>query len=158
MKKVIAGLAITAVSLFAMPNDPLELVLISKAAEKKAIVLASMQLDAATQEKFGNLYDEYQKKLMKQRIEELNVIADYAKHYGDLTDSRADKLITQWLTVEEAELALKKEYIEKFKKIMPASEVIRYFQIENRLQLMREMERSSLIPLAIPSQQGTVSK
>ncbi len=158
MKKVIAGLAITAVSLFAMPNDPLELVLISKAAEKKAIVLASMQLDAATQEKFGNLYDEYQKKLMKQRIEELNVIADYAKHYGDLTDSRADKLITQWLTVEEAELALKKEYIEKFKKIMPASEVIRYFQIENRLQLMREMERSSLIPLAIPSQQGTMSK
>ena len=158
MKKVIAGLAITAMSLFAMPNDPLQLVLISKAAEKKAIVLASMQLDASTQEKFGNLYDEYQKKLMKQRIEELNVIAEYAKHYNDLTDSKADKLITQWLTVEDTEMALKKEYIKKFKTIMPASEVIRYFQIENRLQLMLELERSSLIPLAIPSQQGTVTK
>ena len=48
------------------------------------------------------------------------------------------------------ELALKKEYIEKFKKVMPSADVIRYFQIENRLQLGLEMRRASQIPLAMP--------
>lgn len=158
MKKFIAGLAITAVSLFALPNDPVELVLLSKAAEKKAVVLASMQLDASTQDAFGKMYDEYQKKLMKQRIKELGLIAQYAQHFTDMTDANADKLIKEWMTVEEAELALKKEYISKFKKVMPSSDVIRYFQIENRLQLMRELKRSSLIPLAIPAQQDLPSK
>ncbi len=151
MKKLIAGMTLSALGLFAMPNDPLELVLLSKAAEKKAIVLATMHLDPLTQEKFGSLYDEYQGKLMKQRIEELNVIAEYAKDYNNMTDDKANKLISRWLTVEEAEMALKKDYIAKFKKIIPPSDVIRYFQIENRIQLMREMERSNMIPLAIPA-------
>jgi hypothetical protein len=46
MKKIILGLAIAAMSAFAMPNNEGELLLISKMAEKKAIVLATMNLDS----------------------------------------------------------------------------------------------------------------
>ena len=53
--------------------------------------------------------------------------------------------------MEEAELALKKEYMAKFKKVMPSVDVIRYFQIENRIQLLREAKTASQIPLAAPT-------
>ncbi|NPA65919.1 MAG: hypothetical protein GXO11_03455 [Epsilonproteobacteria bacterium] len=155
MKKIISSLLIAGVTLLALPNDPVELSLIAKAAEKKAIVLATMKLDQETQKKFGDLYDQYQEKMMKLRIQELSIIAEYAKNYNNLTNDTADKLIANWMDVEEAEHKLKKEYIEKFKKVLPSSEVIRYYQIENKFELMRELQRSELIPLAIPAQLQT---
>ncbi len=151
IKKIIAGTIISAMSLFALPNGELELLLISKATQKKAIVLSNMSLSGETKESFGKLYDAYQLELMKHRINELKLIKNYASSYTNMTNENADKVITQWLTVEEAAQVLKKNYIAKFKKIIPSADVIRYFQIENRLQLLKEVQTSSLIPLAIPT-------
>jgi len=150
MKKIIAGTLISSMALFALPNNELELVMVSKAAEKKAIVLMNMDLKDEIKEKFGTLYDEYQIKLMEQRFGELTLISNYAENYKNMTNENSDKLMTQWSTVEEAEVALKKEYMAKFKKVMPSVAVIRYFQIENRLQLVKELRRAKAIPLAMP--------
>lgn len=154
INKIIAGMLLSAMTLFALPNNELELVLIGKAAEKKALILANMGLKGETKEKFGKLYDEYQMKLMKHRVAELGLIADYAVSYNNMTDENANQIITKWATGEDAELVLKKNYIAKFKKIMPSAEVIRYFQIENRLQLLNELQKANLIPLAQPAPQA----
>jgi len=151
IKKIIAGTLLSAMTLFALPNNELELVLIGKAVQKKAIILSNMGLQGETKEKFGKLYDEYQIKLMKHRMAELELIGDYAVNYNNMTDENANQIITKWATGEDAELVLKKDYIAKFKKIMPSAEVIRYFQIENRLQLLNEVQKSSMIPLAQPA-------
>ncbi len=148
--KIIAGTLISSMALFALPNSEVELTMISKATQKKALVLINMNLKDEVKENFGKLYDEYQLKLMKQRISELTLISNYAKNHKNMTNENSDKLITEWLAVEEAELALKKEYMEKFKKVMPSADVIRYFQIENRLQLVNEANRAKAIPLATP--------
>lgn len=158
IKKIIAGTLISAVTLFALPNNELELVMISKATQKKAVVLSNMNLKDEVKENFGKLYDEYQLKLMKHRIDTLTLISNYAKSYNDMTNENADKLITEWLSVGDAQIALKKEYMGKFKKVMPSVDVIRYFQIENRLQLLREVKTSSKIPLAMPSSVQTDMK
>ncbi|HIC43325.1 MAG TPA: hypothetical protein EYO73_03250 [Sulfurimonas sp.] len=110
-----------------------------------------MGLHGETQENFGKLYDEYQKKLIKHRLSELKLIRDYAVSYNNMTDENANKLIVDWATVEDHELVLKRDYVAKFKKIMPSADVIRYFQIENRLQTLREVKTTSLIPLAQPA-------
>ncbi len=158
MKKIIAGTLIGSMALLAMPNNELELVLISKATEKKAVVLSNMKLKGETKENFGKLYDEYQMKLMKHRMDEITLISNYAKDHKNMTNENSDKLITEWLTVEEAELTLKKEYMGKFKKVMPSADVIRYFQIENRIQLLREAKTASQIPLATPSATKAATK
>jgi len=151
IKKIIAGTILSSMTLFALPNSELDLVLISKAAEKKAVILVNMNLTGETKENFGKLYDEYQIKLMKQRMGRFALIANYAENYKNMTNENSDKLITQWLTVEEAEVALKKEYMAKFKKVIPSAAVIRYFQIENRLQVLREAKAANKIPLATPA-------
>jgi len=151
MKKILLSMLISSVAIFALPNNELELIMVSKATQKKAVVLSNMKLTGEAKEAFGKLYDEYQLKLMKHRIEELQLISHYAKNFKDMTDANSDKLIMEWMAVEGEELALKKEYMKKFKNIMPSVDVIRYFQIENRLQLLREVQTSSKIPLAMPS-------
>jgi hypothetical protein len=151
LKKIIAGTVLSAMTLFALPNNQLELMLINKAVQKKAIVLANMGLVGEQKEAFGKLYDEYQVKLMKHRISELKLIEEYAKDYNNMTDKNANSVIVDWVSGEESEFVLKKDYIAKFKKIIPSSEVIRYFQIENRISLIREVGIARLIPLAQPA-------
>ena len=152
IKKIIAGTLLSAMTLFALPNSELELLIVSKAVEKKAIVLSNMGLKGVTKQKFGTLYDMYQEELMIQRMAELNLIGNYALNHKNMTDKTSDLLMIEWLSLEAAALQLKKEYMVKFKEVMPSADVIRYFQIENRLQLLREVERSKLIPLAMPTE------
>jgi len=155
IKKIMAGSLLSLSVTFAgslLPNNELQLGLLAQAAQKKMIALANMHLKGDVKEKFGNLYDDYQKDLMQVRLDRLKLIRSYAKSYTNLTDQKADELLKQWMDLQKKELALKEKYIAKFKKVLPPSMVIRFYQIDNRLTLLQEAKVSALIPLAIPDQ------
>jgi len=44
IKKIIAGTIISSMTLFARPNNEIELTMMAKVAEKKAVVLSNMKL------------------------------------------------------------------------------------------------------------------
>ncbi len=155
IKKIIAGMLLGAVTLFALPNDEAELMMIAKAVEKKAVVLATMGLEGDKKEAFGELYELYQVRLMELQIKEVELISDYAKHYSEMTDKRANEIIEKAIVLEKKALKLKVHYVEKFKKILTSAEVIRYFQIEKRFKLLKEAKVAEAIPLAIPTQNST---
>jgi iron-sulfur cluster repair protein YtfE (RIC family) len=151
MKKWITALTLAAVAAFALPNDEVQLVMLSKMAQKKAIVLATMNLEESKKkEAFGKLYDEYQEKMAKVLGDKLSVIVQYAKNYKNLDNATANELMKKWFKIKEDALALQKEYAKKFGKILSPAEVIRYMQIENRFHILREAEIAELVPLAQP--------
>jgi hypothetical protein len=135
-----------------LPNDELQLGLLAQNARAKMIVLANMHLKGDQKKKFGDLYDEYQKELVKLRVKRVNIIKDYAKNFKDMNDKNADKILSEWMQTQKDELAIKEKYVEKFKKILPSSLVLRFYQIENRLNIRREANIASMLPLAIPDQ------
>ncbi|WP_201353678.1 hypothetical protein [Hydrogenimonas urashimensis] len=148
MKKWITAFTIAAVTAFALPNDEVQLAMLSKMAQKKAIVLATMNLEGKKKEAFGTLYDEFQEKINDILAKRLNIIVEYAKNYKQLDDAKAQKLIDEWFKTEEDAIALKRAYVKKFKKIMSTAEVIRFLQVENRFEILRQAEISELVPLA----------
>ena len=150
IKKLLLGAVITSAALFALPNNELQLAMLSKAAHKKAVVLSTMQLKGETKEAFGKLYDEYQEKLMQRGMKHMALISNYAANYKQMTNETSDQLIIKWAELEEAELKLKKEYILKFRKFLPSADVMRYFQMENRFKILREAKIMKMIPLATP--------
>ena len=150
MKKIIAGLTLVALSAFAMPNNEGELVLMAKMAEKKAVVLATMNLNGDKKVEFGKLYDEYQGKMAEIVAKKLNIIAEYAAHYQDLDNKTASSLMKKWGGVQEEALKLQESYAKKFEKFLSPVEVLRYMQIENRFKIAREFSVAQLVPLASP--------
>jgi polysaccharide pyruvyl transferase WcaK-like protein len=150
MKKWITALTLAAVTAFALPNNETQLVMLAQMAQKKAIVLATMNLDGEKKAAFGKLYDEYQEKMAKVLGDKLHIIVEYAKNYNHLDDATAQKLMKQWFTVKKEALTLQQEYAKKFGKILSPAEVIRYMQIENKFHIMREAEISDMVPLAQP--------
>ena len=49
-------------------------------------------------------------------------------------------------------LKLKKDYLGKFKKVLPAQKVMRFYQIENKIDAIVEYELVDKIPLAHKAQ------
>jgi len=150
MKKIIAGLTLAAMTAFAMPNNEGDLVLIAKMAEKKAVVLATMELSGDKKNHFGTLYDEYQGKMAEIVTKKLDIIAEYAKHYQNLDNKTASSLMKKWASVQEEALKLQETYAKKFEKFLSPVEVLRYMQIENRFKIAREFSVAQLVPLASP--------
>jgi len=164
IKKLLATSVLTSAFLFAtpnaeahfsLPNNELQLAVLAKASEKKAIVLATMHLKKDNKEAFGKLYDEYQVELMKGHMKMGALIANYASNYKQMTNETSDKLLVTWAKIEDAELALKKQYMLKFRAFLPSADVIRYFQIENRFKVMHQAKIMNKIPLATPPKLST---
>lgn len=120
-------------------------------ADKKLLVASNMDLTDAEGKKFWPLYDAYQKELWQINEQLGKTINDYAEAYnagkGTIPEETAKKLLKEALSVEEAELKLKKTYVDKIGKVLPATKTARYYQIENKIRTVFKLELVKEIPL-----------
>ena len=93
------------------------------------------------------MYNEYNAELYKVHTERVNIIKDFAANYESLTNEKADELLNEMMTYQSNLLSLNKTYYKKFIKILPATKVARYFQIENKIDAMIAAELAKQIPL-----------
>jgi hypothetical protein len=79
-------------------------------------------------------------------------ITSYAEAYnagkGEISNDTAKKLMTDALGVEESEVTLRQSYSAKMGKVLPATKVARYLQIENKIRAIVKFELAAQIPLA----------
>jgi hypothetical protein len=119
-------------------------------ADKKLVVAANMQLTESEAKAFWPVYDTYQKDLQAINDRTGKLITAYADAWnkGPVTDEAASKLVEEALAIEDAELALKRSYLPKLNKALPAAKVGRYMQIENKIRAAVKYELAGAIPLA----------
>ncbi len=132
------------------PADNMQILRDKIKADKKLVVAANMELTDNEAKGFWPVYDAYQKDLEKlnQRLGKL--IESYAADYraGTLSDDKAKKLTDEMLAIEEDEVKLKKSYVPKLAKALPAKKVARYLQIENKIRAAIKYELAAQVPLA----------
>ena len=130
-------------------NTDMEILRQKIKADKKLIVASNMQLTEAEAKKFWPIYDAYQSDLSKinQRLGKL--IVEYAEVYnqGAVPDAKAKKLLDEALSIEDAELKLKRSYVPKLEKALPEMKVARYIQIENKIRAIIKYELAAEVPL-----------
>ena len=115
----------------------------------KCSLEANMNLTEQEAAAFWPVYESYQKEWdgMNGRIKD--TVKRYADAYnaGAVADDTAKKLLDEALAIEAAELDLKKSYLPKFGKVLPAAKVARYYQIENKIRSAVRADLASGIPL-----------
>ena len=159
MKKILAAAALAALAatpLVAAPVDHheeedlealIELMRKDVRAEKADIVAKTMELDADQAAAFWPLYKQYETEWKILGDEQLKIITDYAENYEALTDAQAKDLITRAIALEGKEHALKERYLARFLEALPAKVVARFFQVDNRINTLVDLELSGEIPL-----------
>jgi len=129
------------------PADNMQIVLEKIRADKKLLVAENMQLTEAEAKAFWPLYDRYQDELFLLRARSAKLIEDYADAYEKMTNDTAKKLLDEYMTIETLQLKLRQAYLPKFRKVLPGVKVVRYYQIENKIQAVLLYELGGKIPL-----------
>jgi hypothetical protein len=146
---MLAAIVVVAASAVAQdkPADNMQIVLEKIRADKKLLVAESMQLTEAEAKAFWPVYDQYQDELFLLRARTAKLINDYAGAYDKMTNDMAKKLLDELMTIEALGPKLRQAYLPKFRKVLPETKVVRYYQIENKINAALMYALASKIPL-----------
>ena len=123
--------------------------------ERKMVVSDALALTPTESTAFWPVYDNYAAELKKAGDLRVKVITDYAANYDNMTDAVAKQLIADYFKYQEQVLKIRKGYLGKFRKALPEIKVVRFLQVENKLDAMVDFALARQIPL-VP--QGTASQ
>lgn len=150
MKKllfVFAGL-IFGTTIFAQNvDDYMEVQRAALKTEKKAIVADAMQLSDQESTVFWPVYNEFNDKMYTLNTKKYYMIKDFADNFDTMTDEKAIELTAEALKIEQEVQNLKKQYFKKFQKVLSGKQVLRYFQVENKIKALIDAQIASEIPL-----------
>ena len=129
------------------PADNMQLVVEKIRADKKLFIAENMQLTEDEAKAFWPVYERYQDELFLLRARTIRLINDYAEAYKEMTNDTAKNLLDEYMTIETLGLKLRQTYLPKFRKVLPDVKVVRYYQIENKINAALTYELGANIPL-----------
>lgn len=118
-------------------------------AGRDEIIELEMGLTKAEGERFWPLYRSYRADVMAVRDRFAVMIGRYLRAYeaGEINDEYAEGLLNDWLQYKEDLLKVQKQYVRKFRKVLPALKVVRFYQLENKMDAEIDAELAVFIPL-----------
>ena len=129
------------------PADNMQVLIEKIRADKKLLVADNMELTEAEAKAFWPVYNQYQDELFLLRVRTVKLIKDYSDSYGKITNDVAKKLVDEYMTIESLGPKLRQAYLPKFRSVLPEVKVMRYYQIENKIQAALIYELAAKIPL-----------
>lgn len=115
--------------------------------DKRAVVLKSMNLSDAQVASFTPIYDQYQAEMKKLLQRNSDLVNKYAATYETMSDADAKKLLDEAFKLRIDRTETLRKYARKMEKVLPATKVLRFVQIENKLTALLDWQAAQLIPL-----------
>jgi hypothetical protein len=116
--------------------------------DRRAIALAGLGLSDAETRQFIPVYDEYQAEQKAIAQKTIDVINKFAANYDSMTDDAAKEIMKEWFKIQDDRISLMKKYAKKLEKVLPNNKVLRWVQIENKLNAVTAVEAARIVPLA----------
>jgi len=116
-------------------------------AEKADIISGTMGFTASEAAAFWPLYKSYEQAQKALGDEKVALIKDYAAHYDIMTDAKATDLVTRLQAFEDKNVAAKHQFVKSLQGVIPPKKIARYFQVENRINMLAELTLAANIPL-----------
>ena len=116
--------------------------------QRRVLVSGALPLTDAEAKAFWPLYDDYENE--RRPIDERanRLVADFVASAAGLSDAQAKAMLAEALAVDEDRLKLRREFMDRMGKAIPPRKLVRFFQIENKLDSVVRADISKQIPLA----------
>jgi hypothetical protein len=129
------------------PADNMQIVREKVKADKKLLIAEDMKLTESEAKAFWPVYGKYQDELFLLRTRTLKLIKDYADAYETMSNDKAKTLLDELMKIDSLGLKLRQTYLPKFRQVLPEVKVVRYYQIENKINAALMYELAANIPL-----------
>ncbi len=116
--------------------------------ERQAIITQAMDLTSEEMQGFWPLYRQYRLEVASMGDRVVALISAFGDAYENMSNDTADKLLAEFVSIEKERAHIKAKYLPKFKKVMPAKKVVRFYQLENKLDTVVLAEFAEHIPLS----------
>ncbi len=144
------GLLISSSALAQQAREQVELSRSIIQTERQIIVASNMGLTEQEAEAFWPVFKDFQEALRKVSDRRANLILELAKEFNSLSGEKAQEMLKESLSIQAERTKLKQKFIGRFNKVLPPKKVVRYFQIENKLDSVIDYELAARIPLVRP--------
>lgn len=121
-------------------------------AQRKQIMAENMTLTADEATKFWPIFDQYRKEAIKPNDDRWALIKDYAANYSTMTDAQAQQYMNRSTQVDQQLAELRTKYIPIFEKVISAKKTALWYQIDRRIDLLINLQLSSIIPMVNTNQ------
>ncbi len=116
-------------------------------ADKNQIIAHTMEFTDAESAAFWPIYRDYAHDQQAIADERVQVIKDYARNYDVLDEEKSKDMTQRSLNIDAKVLNLRQEYWPKFEKALGAKRAAKFYQVDNRLTLLINVQLASDIPL-----------
>jgi hypothetical protein len=129
------------------PADNMQILREKIKADKKLLIAEDMKLTESEAKAFWPVYEKYQDELFLLRTRTLKLINDYADAYEKMSNDKAKALLDELMKIDSLGLKLRQTYLPKFRQGLPEVKVVRYYQLENKINAALMYELAANIPL-----------
>lgn len=116
-------------------------------AGKNEIITATMQFTDAESAAFWPVYRDYARDQHVIGDDRVQLIKDYALNYDSMDDAKAKDMVQRMINIEDKTLNLREDYWPKFMKALGAKRAAKFYQVDNRLTLIINVQLTASIPL-----------
>jgi hypothetical protein len=144
------GLALTfgaADTVTAQVRSEIELTRQQIQTERQELVAVGMELNDEQAAAFWPVYREYRNELAPVGDRQVELILGYAERYDSMTDDHAMQMLEDYLDIQSEKLEIQKKYVNRFKRVLPALLLARFYQIENKLDAIVAFDLARSVPV-----------
>ena len=133
--------------------DAMEVARTTYKVDRQAFLAKHLQLTENESAAFWPLYRQYRAEMEKLGDRLLKLVLEYADAYPNVPDDRARQMLKDYTALEKELVDTRASYLKKAGKVLPAATVLRWAQLENRLDLGLRLQMAQAIPL-LPAAQS----
>jgi Spy/CpxP family protein refolding chaperone len=144
----VSGLAQTTnVQAKPLTDDDIKMLREDIQAVKDDIIKNTMQFSDSESQAFWPVYKEYAKEQHAIADDRLSLIHDYARNLDSMDDAKASSLTQRMFNIDDQTQSLRKKYFPKFEKALGAKRAAKFYQVDNRVTMMMNVQLATEVPL-----------
>jgi len=128
--------------------DALELTRQAVESQRRVLVSGALPLTDGEAAAFWPLYDAYEKERRPLDERANRLVADFVAASPRLSDTQATDMLNEALKIDEERLRLRRAWRDRMAKAIPARKLVRFFQLENKLDSVVRADVARQVPLA----------
>jgi hypothetical protein len=154
MRSTTGALALTLVGLAALAakaqnvKETLDMTRQAVESQRRILVAGALPMTMTEEKAFWPLYDDYEKQRADIDERANRLVADFVGTAAGLSDKQAKAMLAEALDVDDRRLELRRDFMGRMGKAIPPRKLVRFFQIENKLDAEVRADISRQIPLA----------
>jgi SLT domain-containing protein len=148
MKKVLFFFVVSAfcINIDAQVRSDAEVIMSIFKIEKKAMVMDYLQISEKADEKFWNLYADYEEKREKLAARRIEMLGKYTSNHNKSNDAAAKSVSKEFFAIRKGYLKLQKKYNRKMAKVIGASKANDFIHLEEYIEMNIRTELLDVVP------------